>query len=86
MTRADLRDVLLPRQDAVEDGLDLRGQEAPRPTAYTSIAAIAQMSLQAIGSRVAEQAKERVHSVKRYFSSTHSATTPSRHVIFLPSS
>ena len=26
------------------------------------------------------------HSVKRYFSSTHSATTPSRHVIFLPSS
>ncbi|MCU1382420.1 MAG: hypothetical protein JWL71_1117 [Acidobacteria bacterium] len=28
----------------------------------------------------------RTHSLKRYFSRTHSATTPSRQVIFLPSS
>ena len=35
---------------------------------------------------VPKEPEERVHSVKRYFSSTHSATTPSRHVIFLPSS
>ncbi len=35
---------------------------------------------------VAKKPEERVHSVKRYFSRTHSATTPSRQVIFLPSS
>ena len=34
----------------------------------------------------AKKPKERCHSVKRYFSKTHNATTPSRQVIFLPSS
>ena len=33
-----------------------------------------------------QQAEERIHSVNRYFRSTHNATTPSRHVIFFPSS
>ena len=40
----------------------------------------------AIRAGVAKQAGERVHSVNRYFSSTQSATNPSRQVIFLPSS
>ena len=40
----------------------------------------------AVRRRVAKQPLELVHSVNRYLSSTHSATTPSRHVIFLPSS
>ena len=39
-----------------------------------------------VGFRVPEEPEKRVHSVKRYFRSTHSATTPSRQVIFLPSS
>jgi hypothetical protein len=29
---------------------------------------------------------KRIHSVNRYFSSTHNATKPSRQVIFFPSS
>ena len=40
----------------------------------------------AIRARVGEQPRERAHSVNRYFSSTHSATKPSRQVIFFPSS
>src|SRR5207247_10815389 len=32
------------------------------------------------------EARARPHSVNRYFRSTQSATTPSRHVMFLPSS
>ena len=40
----------------------------------------------AIRRRVAKQPEEFVHSVNRYLSSTQSATTPSRHVIFFPSS
>ncbi len=40
----------------------------------------------AIRPGVPEQAVERIHSVNRYFSSTHNATNPSRHVIFFPSS
>ena len=40
----------------------------------------------AIRPGVPEQAVKRIHSVNRYFSSTHSATKPSRQVIFLPSS
>ena len=39
-----------------------------------------------VGPRILEQAAELVHSVNRYFSSTHSATMPSRQVIFFPSS
>ena len=35
---------------------------------------------------VPEQAREYAHSVNRYFNSTHSATNPSRQVIFFPSS
>ena len=35
---------------------------------------------------VPEQAVKRIHSVNRYFSSTHNATKPSRQVIFFPSS
>ena len=40
----------------------------------------------AIGPRVLQEASEFVHSVNRYLISTQSATMPSRHVIFLPSS
>ncbi len=40
----------------------------------------------AVRAGVGEQAMEWIHSVNRYFSSTHSATKPSRQVIFLPSS
>jgi hypothetical protein len=40
----------------------------------------------AIRAGIREQARERVHSVNRYFKSTHSATMPSRQVIFFPSS
>ena len=40
----------------------------------------------AVGAGVPEQALERIHSVNRYFSSTHNATNPSRQVIFFPSS
>src|SRR5581483_9428798 len=39
-----------------------------------------------VGLCVPKKPKERVHSLKRYLSSTQSATTPSRQVIFLPSS
>ena len=35
---------------------------------------------------VTQKASELVHSVNRYFTSTQSATTPSRQVIFFPSS
>jgi hypothetical protein len=40
----------------------------------------------AIRPGVPEQAVKRIHSVNRYFSSTHNATKPSRQVIFFPSS
>ena len=40
----------------------------------------------AVRAGVTEQARERIHSVNRYLNSTHSATKPSRQVIFFPSS
>ena len=40
----------------------------------------------AVGAGIAQQARERIHSVNRYLNSTHSATNPSRQVIFFPSS
>ncbi len=40
----------------------------------------------AMRARVFEQSAKGVHSLNRYLSSTHSATTPSRQPIFLPSS
>jgi len=39
-----------------------------------------------VGTGEPEQAVKRIHSMNRYFSSTHNATKPSRQVIFFPSS
>ena len=80
-----LPDALLARQHTVQDGLDLGGQKR-RGDGIDKHRRNRPDEPQAIRGRVAEQAQKGVHSVKRYFSSTHSATTPSRHVIFLPSS
>jgi hypothetical protein len=55
------------------DGIDHHRQHRPRQADPVRLC-------------VPEKSEERVHSVKRYFSRTQSATTPSRQVIFLPSS
>ena len=83
--RRYLPHLLLMRQDDVEDALDLRGEQR-RGRRVDEHRRNRPREPQAIGRRIAKQPEEDLHSVKRYFSSTQSATKPSRHVIFLPSS
>ena len=76
---------LLGRKDHVDDGLDLINQDDVGAGVEDHRAERCDEA-PAIRPRVPEQTIETVHSVNRYFKSTQSATTPSRQVIFLPSS
>ena len=84
--RATRAQLLAVRQHVVEDRLDRGRRSAGRRGGVHQHRHDRPREPPAIGRGVAKQAEERVHSVNRYFSSTHSATTPSRQVIFLPSS
>ena len=81
----DLPELLVAREHAVENRLNqpgnTRGCGAVRDHRHRR-----GEQTPAIGPPEADQPQERVHSLNRYFSSTHSATTPSRHPIFFPSS
>ena len=78
-------EVFLGRQHAADDRLDEHG-EAGRAGRIEQHAHEGERQAPAIRSCVAEETLERAHSVNRYLIRTQSATRPSRHVIFLPSS
>ena len=72
------QDFVDDRLDQLRDGGRRRGIDRHRREGHGKAPAV--------GAGVPEQALERIHSVNRYFSSTHNATNPSRQVIFFPSS
>ena len=79
------QEVLPVGKHLVEDGLDQRRQGCRSRTVQHHRG---QRSGQprAVRARVLEQSAESTHSLNRYLSSTHNATTPSRQPIFFPSS
>ncbi len=78
-------DLLLGQQHPVEDRLDQIGEE-DGPGRVQRHRQERNGELAPVGRRVPKQPKELFHSRNRYLSRTHSATTPSRQVIFFPSS
>src|SRR4029453_6313242 len=80
-----LTDQFLLGQNFVEDGLELVDEQR-RPGRVQHHRQKRNGELGPVGRRVPQQSKELFHSLNRYFSSTQSATTPSRQVIFFPSS
>ena len=82
---ADRQDELLvPRQHVIENRLNQRGH-ACRGRAVDHHRHHRGRQSPTVRARIGDQTKERAHSLNRYRSRTHSATTPSRQPIFLPS-
>ena len=85
MAHATVDERLLPVRTSSKIGLTSQASHAD-PAPYSSHRHQRDGEAPAVGRGVAKQSPERVHSLNRYRSSTQRATTPSRQVIFLPSS
>jgi hypothetical protein len=72
-------------QDAVHERFD-EGDEAGRRRGVEQHGRDSRGEAPTVRASVCEQPRESVHSVNRYLNRTHSATKPSSHVIFFPSS